>query len=89
VSGHFPGCHPEHARDERDPDKLPDPGEVQDCWHCGTPTPQGCTCLDCLDGDDYVPHTAIYHCPTCKRWWATMRPVITKITFGEVPDAEG
>jgi hypothetical protein len=88
VSGpeHFSGCHPEHARDERQPSGLPEAGEIQDCWHCGTPTPQGCSCWDCLEGDDYVPHDRIYHCPVCKRWWATMVPVITTITFGEPED---
>ena len=89
MSEHFPGCHPEHDKDDRQPDGLPEPGEVQECWHCATPVPQGCTCAECLDADNYVPHAAMYHCPVCKRWWATMLPVITKITFREVPDAEG
>jgi hypothetical protein len=86
IDEHFPGCHPEHAEGDREPDRLPEPGEAQDCWHCGTPTPQGCHCVECLDGADYIPPEYAYHCPVCKRWWATMMPVITTITFGE-PEA--
>jgi hypothetical protein len=82
VAEHFPGCHPEDDKDPREPDGLPRPGEAQDCWHCGTSVPQGCTCAACWDVDDYVPHTAMYHCPVCSRWWYTVRPVITTITFG-------
>jgi hypothetical protein len=90
AGGHFPGCHPEHERDERQPDKLPEPGEVQDCWHCGTPTPQGCHCSDCIEGGDYIPPDYSCHCPACRRWWATMVPRITTITFGAAGDsAEG
>jgi hypothetical protein len=84
--GHFPGCHPEESEDPR-PDKPQ--AEIQDtepCWHCGTPTPRGCSCFDCCD-DGYIPPTAVYHCPTCKRWWAYMNLNITKITFGE-PEPE-
>jgi len=85
---HFPGCHPEDAEDRREPAGLPAPGEAQACWHCGTSTPQGCWCADCVDGADYIPPERAYHCPLCKRWWATMRPVITKITFGGDDDAD-
>ena len=79
---HFPGCHPEDAEDSRKPASLPEDGEVQECWHCGAPTPQGCSCADCWDAADYIPPDRMYHCPQCRRWWATMVPVITRITFG-------
>lgn len=79
---HFPGCHPEDAEDIRE-DHTYEGGQPENCWHCGTPTPQGCSCLDCYDAADYVPPTAIFHCPTCKRWWAYMTGLnITTITFG-------
>ena len=86
---HFPGCHPEHAEGER---KAP-AGEIrdtEDCWHCGTPTTRGdCNCADCLDGADYVPPSAVYHCSTCRRWWAWMTGLnITTITFGDSGEEE-
>jgi hypothetical protein len=71
LAEHFPGCHPEDAED-RQKKPLGELGGVEDCWHCGTPTSRGCNCADCWDGADYVPPSAIYHCPTCKRWWAWM-----------------
>jgi hypothetical protein len=86
VSEHFPGCHPKDAEDRRE---LPEGEQIRDtesCWHCGTPTTRGvCRCADCLY-DDYIPPGAIYHCPTCKRWWAWMTGLnITSITFGAEP----
>jgi hypothetical protein len=86
TGGHFPGCHPEH---DKDPREVP-AGEIQEtepCWHCAAPTPRGCHCADCLDGADYVPPTAIYHCPVCRRWWAWMTGLnITTIKFGDAPE---
>ena len=85
-AGHFPGCHPEDAEDPR---QVPDgyqPQETENCWHDGTPTTRGCNCAACWDGADDIPPSAIYHCPTCKRWWAWMTLNITEITFGA--DAE-
>ena len=81
---HFPGCHPEHAEDPR---RVP-PAEIEDtepCWHCGTPTTRGeCGCTDCWDGADYIPPSAVYHCQTCRRWWAWMTGLnVTAITFGD------
>ena len=88
ATGHFPGCHTEDAEDPR---QVPDgyqPGETENCWHCGTPTTRGCHCADCLDGAGYIPPEASYHCRTCGRWWAWMTGLsITEITFG--PGAEG
>ena len=83
ASGHFPGCHPEH---DADPRETP-AGEIQQiepCWHCSTPTERGaCRCPDCLD-ESYIPQTAMYHCPTCRRWWAWMTGLnVTTITFGD------
>ena len=83
MSEHFPGCHPEDAEDSRE---LPEGEQIKDtepCWHCGTPTTRGtCGCGDCCY-DDYIPQQAMYHCPTCKRWWAWMTGLnITEITFG-------
>jgi hypothetical protein len=83
---HFRGCHPEHAES---PDRV-EPAEIREtepCWHCGTLTTRGrCAdpwCEDC-QGNDYIPPSAMYHCPTCGRWWAWMTGLnITKITFGE------
>ena len=43
--GHFPGCHPEDA--EATQEGTWQGGEPENCWHCGTPTPQGCHCADC------------------------------------------
>ena len=80
---HFPGCHPEHAESSR---TRGEPQETEACWHCGAPTPRGCWCPDCHDGADYVPPSAVYHCPLCGRWWAWMTGLnITTITFGEEP----
>ena len=85
MSGrHFPGCHPEDTTDPREVPEGYEPGGPEDCWHCGTETPQGCQCWDCMDNADYVPPTAAYHCPTCGRWWAYMTGLnVTTITFGE------
>jgi hypothetical protein len=83
---HFPGCHPEDARSDDEADTATAGQLVQACWHCGTLTPRGCSCLECQDGADYVPTSAVYHCPACKRWWAWMLPRITTITFGADPD---
>ena len=88
MSGHFPGCHPEDAEDPREVPEGYQPGDVEECWHCGTPARRGaCRCADCLGGD-YIPPGAMYHCPACKRWWAWMTGLnITTITFGaEEPD---
>jgi len=85
-TGHFPGCHPEDAEDRREVPAGYRPQDTETCWHCGTPTPRGCNCADCRDGADYVPPSAVYHCPACRRWWAWMTPVITEITFGAVAD---
>lgn len=84
MSEHFPGCHPEDAEDRRE---LPEGEQIrgtENCWHCGTPTTRGtCFCADCRD-ETYIPQAAVYHCPTCKRWWAWMTGLnITTITFGE------
>jgi hypothetical protein len=82
AAEHFPGCHPEHAEsaDRVAPEQITD---VEPCWHCGTPTTRGgCACLDCQD-DTYIPPSAMYHCPTCRRWWAWMTGLnIVKIEFG-------
>jgi hypothetical protein len=83
VAEHFDGCHPEDDKDPRETPEGHQSGGIEDCWHCGTPTKQGCGCFDCYDAADYIPPTAIYHCPTCKRWWAYMTGLnITTITFG-------
>jgi hypothetical protein len=88
TTEHFPGCHPEDATDPRESPK--EPAETENCWHCGTPTPRGCNCWDCQDAADYIPPTAIYHCPVCKRWWAYMTGLnITTITFGAPEDQDG
>lgn len=90
IAEHFPGCHPEHAEDRREA-SVASLAETEPCWHCGTPTRRGyCGCSDCWEGSDYIPVSAVYHCPTCKRWWAWMTGVnITTITFGKeaTPDA--
>jgi hypothetical protein len=78
---HFPGCHPEDAEAARDDGDAPKGSDVENCWHCGTPAPRGCNCAECADQADYVPASAVYHCPTCGRWWAWMMPRITTITF--------
>jgi hypothetical protein len=78
---HFPGCHPEHAEA---PKAVPGhkPAQKEACWHCGVMTPLGCYCEECLDGDDYIPVTAVYHCPACRRWWAWMTGLnVTTISF--------
>jgi hypothetical protein len=89
VTVHFPGCHPEDAEDQREVPEGYEPQETEACWHCVTTTTRGCNCADCWEGVDYVPPSAVYHCPTCRRWWAWMWPVITEITFGETPGAGG
>jgi hypothetical protein len=84
-AGHFPGCHPEDAEAAREaPNPIPD---TEPCWHCGTPTTRGtCYCADCMD-EDYIPQSAVYHCPLCARWWAYMTGLnVTEITFGEAPE---
>jgi len=79
---HFYDCHPEDSR-APDPPAGTEIKDVEPCWHCGTPTPRGCRCGDCLDSADYVPPEAIYHCPTCGRWWAWMTGInVTTIKFG-------
>lgn len=79
---HFIGCHPEHEhapQRDRPVSEIPD---TEACWHCGTLTTRGaCNCSDCWDNADYIPPSAVSHCPTCGRWWAYMIPRITKITF--------
>jgi hypothetical protein len=86
---HFPGCHPEDAEDTREVPAGYQPQETEDCWHCGTPVMRGCDCADCWEGADYVPPTAVYHCPACGRWWAWMTPVIMQITFGAGTAGDG
>ena len=84
---HYPGCHPEAAEGAQEPGH--EPADPEPCWHCGTPTPLGCTCWDCQESADIIPPTAIYHCPVCKRWWAWMTGLnITTITFGEQAESE-
>jgi ribosomal protein S14 len=80
-AGHFPGCHPEDAQaSERGKYQG---GQPEDCWHCGTPTSQGCNCLECSgDSADYIPTTAIFHCRACGRYWAYMSLRVTTLTFG-------
>lgn len=79
--GHFYGCHPEHEQGSQVPGH--EPQDVEECWHCGTPTRRGCDCSECWNGADYIPTAASYHCPTCGRWWAWMTGLnITSITFG-------
>jgi hypothetical protein len=81
AAQHFPGCHPEDAQGDQPESHVPQ--ETEPCWHCGTPTPLGCNCRECWEGSDYVPPSAVYHCPTCGRWWAWMTGLnITQITFG-------
>lgn len=80
---HFLGCHPEHEQAPQEAGEGPKGQDVENCWHCGTSTSRGCHCPECLDGVDYVPPSAVYHCPTCGRWWAWMTGLnITEITFG-------
>lgn len=83
---HFPGCHPEHDQGDQPMPEGLKPGDADKCWHCETLTPQGCDCADCWEGADDIPPSAIFHCRTCKRWWAYMIPRITKITFGAAAD---
>jgi hypothetical protein len=80
---HFPGCHPEDAEDPRPSPPVAEIQDTEDCWHCGTPTTRGaCGCTDCWDGADYIPVSAVSHCPVCKRWWAYMTGLnVTEITF--------
>jgi len=88
-ANHFPCCHPEDAEAPRETPGGYTPPETESCWHCGTTTARGCNCADCWDGADYVPPSAVYHCPVCRRWWAWMTGLnITEITFGpEGPEA--
>jgi len=69
MTEHFPGCHP---GDDEAPSAGPrnEAAVTEDCWHCGTPTSQGCNCADCFDSAGYIPPSLIYHCQTCRRWWA-------------------
>lgn len=77
---HFKGCHPEHEHGDDTPEGY-QPQETEPCWHCGTPTPHGCGCIECMD-DPYIGPAATYHCPTCGRWWAYMTGLnITTITI--------
>ena len=86
---HFPGCHPEDAEDPRETPSGYEPRDTENCWHCGTAASLGCNCADCAGEADYVPPSAVYHCPTCGRWWAWMTGLnITEITFG-APEAAG
>jgi hypothetical protein len=89
AASHFPGCHPEDAEDPRPSKPADQIQDVEDCWHCGTPTTRGaCRCRDTCNDDD-IPMTAIYHCPACKRWWAYMTGLnITTITFGDSGEEE-
>ena len=82
-AGHFPGCHPEDAEDPRGDKPREEIEDAEPCWHCGTLTARGdCGCADCWDGADYIPPSAVYHCPACKRWWAYMTGInVTEITF--------
>lgn len=79
--GHFIGCHPADGEAPDNPEGY-EPQPVEPCWHCGTQTTRGaCGCSDCWEGDDYVPVSAVYHCPLCGRWWAHLHLNVTKITF--------
>ena len=85
VAEHFLGCHPEDGEAPEQADGAEVGLSEEACWHCRTMTPRGCHCPECLDGADYIPPTASYHCPTCGRWWAWMTGLnITQITFGSV-----
>jgi hypothetical protein len=84
---HFPGCHPDHTRGTRESDG-PAGLDEEKCWHCGTLTPRGCHCPECLDGIDYVPPAAAYHCSTCGRWWAWMSLVVEEIGAADQPGSE-
>lgn len=79
---HFPRCHPEH-NEAGDPPEGYQPQETENCWHCETPTTRGCNCDWCLDFTDGVPNV-VYHCPTCRRYWAQMRLRVTDIKFDPV-----
>ena len=47
AASHFPGCHPEDAEDPRPSKPADQIQDVEDCWHCGTPTTRGaCRCRD-------------------------------------------
>lgn len=80
TEDHFAGCHPEHA-EAGDPPEGYRSQDIEDCWHCGTPTTRGCNCESCLDFTDGVPNV-VYHCPTCRRWWAQMCLRVAEIKFG-------
>jgi hypothetical protein len=81
AAAHFPGCHPEDAEAPETPGHQQQ--ETEECWHCGTPVTRGCNCTACWDSADDVPPGAVYHCQTCRRWWAYMHLNVTRITFGE------
>lgn len=84
---HFTGCHPDDTEAPRD--STPDPQQVEECWHCHTPTTRGiCGCAECWESVDDVPPEAVYHCATCGRWWAYMYPRITSITFNAPPQPD-
>ena len=76
---HFPRCHPEH-NEAGDPPEGYQPQETENCWHCETPTTRGCNCDRCLDFTDGIPNV-VYHCSTCRRYWAQMRLRVTDIKF--------
>lgn len=79
---HFWGCHPEDGASAREaPSDAAKAGEPEPCWHCTTMTSRGCLCDDCVTDSDVIPPTAMYHCPTCGRWWAYMQPRITTLIF--------
>lgn len=84
---HWKGCHPEDAKSPGTPDGW-QPSDSEDCWHCGTPTSKGCDCSVCLRDDDDVPATAVYHCPTCGRWWAYMSFPVTITMIPGRPDGD-
>jgi hypothetical protein len=81
TSEHYRGCHPEHEQGDQPANHQAQ--EVEPCWHCGTPTPHGCNCIECRNNAEYIPPAAVYHCPLCGRWWAWMTGLnITTLTFG-------
>jgi hypothetical protein len=79
-SEHFKGCHPD---DGEAPDKAEghEPAQTEDCWHCATPTPRGCTCPTCWEDQDNIPPEAVYHCVLCGRYWAYMYLRVTTLAF--------
>jgi hypothetical protein len=78
---HHKNCHPEHEH-AHETTEGHTPQDIEPCWHCGTPTDQGCYCLECADNADYIAPGAVYHCKLCNRWWAYMTGLnVTTITF--------